>query len=81
MSFLDFLVNRLNFIFSRELSLKMAGNVCGLLLPGHAPRGLCRRKLVNFNLKPIYGGTGTKASILLELWPGLHQAGVVRTRA
>jgi hypothetical protein len=25
-------------------------------------RGACRRKLVNFILKPIYGGTGIKAS-------------------
>jgi hypothetical protein len=26
-------------------------------------RGACRRKLVNFILKPIYGGTGIKASL------------------
>jgi hypothetical protein len=28
----------------------LAGNVWGLMQPGHAPRGLCRRKLVNFIL-------------------------------
>jgi hypothetical protein len=28
----------------------IAPNVWGLMQPGHAPRGLCRRKLVNFIL-------------------------------
>jgi hypothetical protein len=28
----------------------MAANVWGLMQPGHAPLGLCRRKLVNFIL-------------------------------
>jgi hypothetical protein len=36
-------------------------NVDGFVQPGLI-RGACRRKLVNFILKPIYGGTGIKAS-------------------
>jgi hypothetical protein len=42
--------------------IKVADNVCGLLQPGHAPRGVCRRKLINVILKSIYGGTGIEAS-------------------
>jgi hypothetical protein len=32
------------------------------------------RNLVNFILEPIYCGTSIKASLLLELGPGLQQA-------
>jgi hypothetical protein len=41
--------------------VKVARNVDGFVQPGFI-RGACRRKLVNFILKPIYGGTGIKAS-------------------
>jgi hypothetical protein len=35
--------------------------VDGFVQPGFI-RGACRRKLVNFIIEPIYGGTGIKAS-------------------
>jgi hypothetical protein len=37
----------------------------------------CRRKLVNYFFKPIYGGTGTNQSVLFHLRPGLQQADVM----
>jgi hypothetical protein len=55
----------------------MATNVWGLMQPGLAPRGLCRRKLVNFILKTIYGGTGIKASRSLGSDPRVAQQPVL----
>jgi hypothetical protein len=43
--------------------------------------GTCRRKLVNFYSKPIYGGTSINQSLLFHLRPGLWQADVNRPRS
>jgi hypothetical protein len=47
-----------------------------LCSPGFT-RGACRRKLVNFIYKPIYGGTGIKASQYFESDPRVAQQPVL----
>ena len=56
-------------IFMR-ITLETYPNVGGLLQPGNTLPGLCCRKLVNFFLQPIYGGTLIKANRLSSLGPG-----------
>ena len=55
-----------------KVSILLRATWTALCSPGFI-RGACRRKLVNFILKTIYGGTGINASLSFENDPRVAQ--------